>query len=119
MGRQLLVLSACFLLVLGNAFAFTENNVDEAKSIVATEVTANARLVQTCGGSADVSLSENGYTLYVNFGSNSFRIDWNDGTRQYYSAGTTEITILTDRFSISVPGESSSSVQTYCFKIER
>ena len=122
MKKLVFMLGACALFAAGDVCA-SENNTKDVESASVTETTASARLVQTCGGSANVSLSSDGYTLYVNFGSSSFRIDWygtSSGSNQYCPPGTTSVTVLADRFTISVPGESGgSSVQTYCFKIER
>lgn len=119
MKKLVFMLGACALFAAGDVCA-SENNTKDVESASVTETTASARLVQTCGGSANVSLSSDGYTLYVNFGSSSFRIDWSGSGGQYYSAGTTTVSVMSDQFTISVPGESGgSSVQTYCFRIDR
>ncbi|CAK7069326.1 MAG: hypothetical protein PARBA_02682 [Parabacteroides sp.] len=127
--KQTVNLVCLGILALGlSAFVVNDAKIGstKAESAKVEAVGGNPVLVQTCGN-RDVSnlvyLDEYGINLIVKFGeSSSFRIDWqNDqgGSRNYYPRGTTSVAIYGDRFTLSVPGESTYPVQTYCFVIER
>lgn len=122
--KQITMIACLSLLSLGLS-SFTEKE-DKTES-TEIEVTASTpTLVQTCGNrlSSDVIyIDQSQLNLIFTMGANtSFRIDWQwdqGGGAKYYSQGTTQVSILGDRFKISVPGESGPNVQTYCFTIER
>ena len=116
--KKLVFMLTCFLFFAGSVFALGENEADVVES------DGNPVLVQTCGDDASefIYLSEGG-SLVVLFGeTSSFRIDWYgeyNGWREYYPKGTTSVPVYADRFTVSVPGESTSNPDMYCFRIDR
>ena len=124
MKRSLFISVCVGLLSLGlSSFTSSEN---EVKTNVNATASNGMRLEQTCGNqdmSNSVYLSDGGSYLIVKIGeTSSYRIDWTgttSGWREYYPKGTTQVSIYADRFTISVPGDSSPNVQTYCFVIHR
>lgn len=122
--KRITMLACLSLLTLGLS-SFTEKE-NKTESVTTEAVASTPTLVQTCGNrlSSDVIyIDQSAYNLYFKRGEGtSFRIDWQwdqGGGGYYYAKGTTEVRILGDRFRISVPGESSQNVETYCFVIER
>ena len=122
--KQITMFACLSLLSLGlSSFTEKENKTENVKT---ETVASTPTLVQTCGNrlSSDVIyIDQSGSNLFFTKGaSSSFRIDWQSdqgGGAKYYPKGTTQVSILGDRFRISVPGESGPNVQTYCFTIER
>lgn len=122
--KRITMLACLSLLTLGLS-SFTEKE-NKTESVTTEAVASTPTLVQTCGNrlSSDVIyIDQSGSYLYFTTGANSsFRIDWQwnqGGGAKYYSSGTTQVQILGDRFTISVPGESGPNIKTYCFVIER
>lgn len=118
--KQFIILG-CLFCILFTFSSFTGTKTNEPKVTNISSVT----LEQTCGDRIDgmVYLTSGDSQLFVKFGeTSSFRIDWSGETnswREYYPKGTTVVPVYADRFTISVPGESSSSVKSYCFVIHR
>lgn len=124
MRHSIFVVACMGLLSLGlSSFSIEKEKTNETSTVTASTPT----LEQTCGNTStkeSIYINEWGTTLTVKSGEySSFRIDWQTATggdRVYYPKGTINVPVYGDRFTISIPGESSgSNTQTYCFVIHR
>lgn len=118
--KKLVFMLTCFLFFAGSVFALGENEAEVVES------DGNPVLVQTCGDDASESiyLNDEG-DLVVLFGNeSSFRITWTGvdcigAGSEYCPKGTVILPLKCDRFTITVPGESTSNPDMYCFRIDR